>query len=97
MSHRDKKYRSGAWFVKIDDFKTALSIPKSYRMSNIDIRIFDQAKKEFTTPDKNGNVIFSKFKIEKVRARKGNKIQSFRIYFEEPKPDQVPLHNWLEE
>ena len=34
--------------------------------------------------------------IEKVKARKGNKIQSFKIYFEEPKTFKVPLENWLE-
>lgn len=96
MSHRDKTLRKGAWFVKIEDFRIALSIPKSYQMSNIDVRIFNQAAKEFTTPDEYGKVIFSKFKIEKVKSRKGNKIQSFRIYFEEPKLNQVPLNNWLE-
>lgn len=90
MSHRDKNYRRGAWFVKIEDFKTALSIPKSYQMTNIDVRIFERAKKEFTTPDKSGNVVFSTFKVEKVKARKGNKIQSFKIYFAEPNPLKIP-------
>lgn len=83
MAHRDLKTRKGAWFVTVEDFKTALSIPNSYQMTNIDIRIFEKAKKEFTTPDEYGNVIFSSFHVEKIKARKGNKISSFRIYFQE--------------
>ncbi|MBP1044628.1 replication initiation protein [Vagococcus sp. BWB3-3] len=83
MSHRDLKTRKGAWFVKVHEFKEILSIPSSYRMSHIDERILERAKNEFTTPDKNGNVIFSTFRVEKVKARKGNKISSFKIYFQE--------------
>lgn len=86
MAHRDLKTRKGAWFVTVENFKEILSIPKSYQMTNIDTRILDKAEKEFTTPNTNGKVIFSSFKIEKVKARKGNKIASFRIYFQEPKP-----------
>ncbi len=88
MSHRDLKNRSGAWFVKMDDFKTLLAIPDSYRMSHIDQRVIERAEKEFTTPDENGRVIFSEFRVEKVKARKGNKIGSLKIYFKEP--DLVP-------
>ena len=84
MSHRDLQHRKGAWFVTVEDFRLLLNIPKSYRMSHIDERIFRQAEEEFLTPDAHGKVIFSSFKIEKVKARKGNKISSFRIYFQEP-------------
>lgn len=97
MAHRDLKTRSGAWFVKVEDFKKVLNVPKSYRMSHIDERIFNKAKKEFTAPDEDGNKIFELFKVEKVKARSGNKISSFRIYFSEPEKIKVPLHNWLEE
>jgi len=83
MSHRDKTSRRGAWYVTVDDFRLLLNIPKSYRMSHIDERIFKQARLEFLTPSETGNCIFSVFKVEKVKARKGNKISSFRIYFSE--------------
>ncbi len=53
--------------------------------------------KEFTTPNEYGEVIFSKFRVEKVKARKGNKISSFRIYFQEPDILTVPMTNWLED
>lgn len=96
MAHVDKKTRKGAWFIRVEDFKERLAIPNSYRMSDIDRQIFKMAYKEFTTPDDNGIQIFSSFKVEKVKARKGNKIQSFKIYFEEPKTFKVPLENWLE-
>lgn len=96
MAHVDKKSRKGAWFIRVEDFKDRLAVPNSYRMTDIDRQIFKMAHKEFTTPDENGIQIFSSFKVEKVKARKGNKIQSFKIYFEEPKNFKVPLDNWLE-
>lgn len=83
MSHRDLKTSRGAWFVKVEDFRILLAIPNSYRMSDIDRQILNVAKKEFTEIQENGRPIFSSFTIEKVKARKGNKIGSFRIYFEE--------------
>lgn len=86
MSHRDKINKKGAWFVKIEDFRALLNVPQSFQMCNIDSRILKVAQKEFTTPDTNGKVIFSSFKIEKVKARKGNKIASLRIYFQESLP-----------
>lgn len=88
MSHRDLKNRGGAWFVRLEEFRTLLAIPNSYRMTDIDKRIFKRAEREFTTPDENGQVIFSEFRVEKVKARKGNKIGSLKIYFKEP--DLVP-------
>lgn len=91
MQHRDKNQHRGAWFVKIEDFRTALSIPQSYRMSDINQRILSVSQKEFTTPDTHGKVIFSTFEIEKVKARKGNKIASFRIYFQEPTLPIIPI------
>ena len=49
-------------------------------MTDIDRQIFNVAKKEFTAEREDGHIIFSKFKVEKVKARKGNKISSFRIF-----------------
>ncbi len=96
MAHRDISTKKGAWFVRVEDFKELLAVPKSFRMTNIDKRIFEVAKKEFLTPDENGEQIFSSFKVEKVKARSGNKISSFRIYFEESTKPRVPLYNFLE-
>ncbi|MFS7437739.1 replication initiation protein [Carnobacterium maltaromaticum] len=96
MAHRDKVSKRGAWFVRVDDFRDLLAVPQSFRMSNIDKRIFDVAEKEFTQPKEDGTVIFSSFKVEKVKARSGNKISSFKIFFEEK--TIVPLlHNYLED
>lgn len=97
MAHRDLSTKKGAWFVRVEDFRELLAVPNSFRMTNIDKRIFEVAKDEFLKLDKNGTQIFSSFKVEKVKARSGNKISSFKIYFEEPKLDKVPLNNWLKE
>lgn len=91
MQHRDLKTKKGAWFVTVDEFRELLCVPKSFRMTNIDKRIFEQARAEFITPDNDGKVIFSTFEIEKVKARKGNKIASFRIYFQEPTLPIIPI------
>jgi len=96
MSHRDRKSRKGAWYVKVEDFRSVMQVPKSFRMTNIDKRIFDVADKEFTTPNEFGEVVFSEFRVEKIKARKGNKISSFRIYFKEPEILNIPMDNWLE-
>lgn len=84
MSHRDRKTGSGAWFVKREEFEKLMGIPKSFRMSDIDKRVFEQAKKDFLTSDEEGTSIFESFSYEKVKGKKGNKISSFRIYFKEP-------------
>lgn len=97
MAHRDKNSKRGAWFVRVDDFRDLLAVPESFRMTNINKRILEVAEKEFTQPNKDGVAIFSSFRVEKVKARKGNKIQSFRIYFEEYVPPKIPMHNWLED
>lgn len=55
-------------------------------MSDIDKQIFQQAEKEFTITKNDGIKVFHDFRVEKVKARKGNRISSFRIYFEEYNP-----------
>lgn len=96
MQHRDKNTKKGAWFVKVEDFRELLAVPESYRMSDIDRQIFKIAERDFTTADEFGNKMFVKFKVEKVKARTGNKISSFKIYFEETTKSRVPLYNFLE-
>lgn len=83
VAHRDSETKSGAWFVKMEDFRELLSIPKSYRMTDITRQVLNVATKEFTEPNKKGRIAFSDFRIEKVKARKGNKIASLRFYFQE--------------
>lgn len=95
MSHKDNQTKKGAWFVTVEDFRTILSVPESYRMADIDKRIFNQAKREFLQKKPEGIPVFSKFEVVKIKAKKGNKIQSFQIYFQEPKPLKVSMHDWL--
>lgn len=91
MAHRNKTTRKGAWFIKIEDFREALAIPKSYRMSDIDKRILNVAEKEFLSLNELDEPIFSSFSVEKVKARKGNKISSLRFYFEEYQGVTIPM------
>lgn len=98
MQYRDKITQSGYWAVTVDDFRKLLDIPDSYRMSHIDSRIFKKAEEEFLSSKENRLPIFSKFTVEKIKAKKGNRIQRFIIRFEEYRsPDAVPMVNWLED
>lgn len=94
MSHRDRNRRGGAWYVKVEDFRTLLAVPDSYRMSDMDRQIFKKAEHEFIKKDKNKKAIFSTFRVEKVYARKGRKVSSFRIFFEEPELVPSSVINW---
>ncbi|MEG7996213.1 replication initiation protein [Enterococcus faecium] len=94
MAHKDLSDGTGAWYVKVDDFRKVLSIPDSYRMSDIDRQIFNTAKKEFTLVQENGRPIFEYFRVEKVKAKKGNRISSFKIYFKEHRLN-ISMHNWV--
>ena len=98
MQFRDIKTRSGYWAVTVEDFRKLLDIPDSYRMSHIDSRIFKKAEEEFLNPKDNRSPIFSNFTIEKIKAKKGNRIQRFVIRFKEYRdPMAVPMVNWLED
>lgn len=96
MQFRQNDYGTGYWVVKMDDFRRALSIPDSYRMTNINKRILDQAKEEFTTPNEKGEVIFESFHVEKFYAKKGNRIDRLKISYQEPQLPRVSTHNYLE-
>lgn len=96
MAHKDLSDGTGAWYVKVDDFRKVLSIPDSYRMSDIDRQIFNTAKKEFTLVQENERPLFEYFRVEKVKAKKGNRISSFKIYFKEHRLN-ISMHNWLNE
>lgn len=97
MSNRKRETNSGSWFVTVDKFRTLLAVPDSYRMSDIDKQIINQAKKEFLTSDKYGNTIFKSFTPVKLKAKKGNKISSFQFFFEESTLPEVSIENWLKE
>ncbi|GEQ39086.1 replication initiation protein [Tetragenococcus halophilus] len=98
MQYRNKDTKSGYWAVTVDDFREALDVPDSYRMSHIDSRIFNKAKKELLEPKGGNNPIFDELSFEKIKAKKGNKIQRFVIRFKEYEdPNPVPMINWLED
>ena len=96
MQYRSIETKSGYWAVTVDDFREALDVPESYRMYDIDRRIFNKAKKEFLKPKESSDPIFSEFTVEKIKAKKGNKIQRFVIRFKEYEdPNPVPMINFM--
>jgi len=98
MQYRDNNTKKGYWAVTVDDFREALDIPESYRMSHIDSRIFKKAKKELLEPKGDKDPIFNDLSVKKIKAKKGNKIQRFVIRFEEySDPALVPMMNWLDD
>ena len=99
MQYRNKEWRNGYWVVKVEDFRRALSIPSSYRMTNIDKRILEQAKEEFLAPDENGIQVFETFDYEKIYAKKGRRVDRLRFTFSEQESNlpTISMHNWLEE
>ncbi|MDN6167122.1 MAG: replication initiation protein [Tetragenococcus koreensis] len=98
MQYKDKETGRGYWAVKVDEFRRLLAVPDSYRMSHIDSRILNKAKDEFLSEKDGRDPIFEKFTVEKIKAKKGNKIQRFVIRFKEYQdPNPVPMINWLED
>ncbi|CAM3373854.1 replication initiation protein [Vagococcus fessus] len=91
-----KQFKStGFYTVKMDEFRELLDIPTSYRMGNIDQQILNPIKKELKQ-------YFDPFKIIKIKAKKGNKIERLEFQFKEKKHEEdylpdIPMHNWLEE
>jgi plasmid replication initiation protein len=97
MAHRDNNTRSGGWFVKMGEFRQKLAIPASYRMTDIDRQIIKRAEKEFCGSNKYETPVFSKFRVQKIKASKGNKVTSLRFYFTEyrdPSKPRIPLYKW---
>lgn len=83
---------TGLYVVSLDDFKELLDVPKSYRMTNIDQTVLNPALDELQT-------YFKDLKLEKIKARKGNKIEKLKFTFNGLQSDlpEVPMHNWLEQ
>lgn len=84
--------KTGLYIVDLNEFRDLLDIPKSYQMFNIDQRILNPALSELQT-------YFKDLKLEKIKARKGNKIEKLKFTFNGLQSDlpKVPLHNWLEQ
>lgn len=96
MQYRDFNTREGYWAVTVEDFRERLAVPDSYRMSDIDKRIFNKAREEFLKPKGDNNPIFEELSVEKIKAKKGNKIHRFVIRFKEYEdPNAVSVTNWL--
>ena len=96
MQYRSIETKSGYWAVTVDDFRELLDIPDSYRMSHIDSRVFNTAKKELLNSKDGRPPIFDSLSIEKIKAKKGNKIQRFVIRFKEYEdPNPVPMINFM--
>ncbi|MDW8553566.1 replication initiation protein [Staphylococcus xylosus] len=74
-----KQYKHTGYFkIQIYDFRERLDIPKSYRMSEIDKYVFKPIIKEL-------GFLFKKLNINKIKAKKGRKIEWLEFSFEPEK------------
>lgn len=74
-----KQYKhTGYLKMDIDDFREKLDIPKSYRMNNIDTYVLKPVIKELGS-------IFKNLNINKIKAKKGRKIEWIEFTFEPEK------------
>jgi len=88
-----KQFKStGFYTVKMNEFRELLDIPNSYKMGNIDQQILNPIKKELSQ-------YFEPFKIKKVKAKKGNRIDRLEFLFQEKQYEEelpnIPMYNWL--
>lgn len=71
-----KQYKhTGYMKIKIDDFRERLDVPKSYRMTDINKNVFKPIVKEL-------NTIFNNLNINKIKAKKGRKIEWLEFTFD---------------
>lgn len=74
-----KQYKhTGYLKIHIDDFKNRLDIPKSYRMTDINKNVFKPIIIELGS-------IFNNFTINKIKAKKGRKIEWIEFTFDAEK------------
>ncbi|EST95039.1 replication protein Rep, partial [Staphylococcus epidermidis Scl31] len=74
-----KQYKhTGYMKIKIEDFRERLDIPNSYRMSNINQFVLNPIIKELST-------IFKNLHINKIKAKKGRKIEWLEFTFDAEK------------
>lgn len=70
-----KQYKStGMYIVKVKEFRELLDIPKSFKMSKIDSRVLKPSIRELEP-------YFEDLKVEKIKAKKGNRIETFKFTF----------------
>lgn len=70
-----KQYRhTGYYKIHIDDFRERLDVPKSYRMTNINTSVLKPIINELSP-------LFVNLKINKVKAKKGRKIEWLEFVF----------------
>lgn len=71
-----KQYKhTGYVKIKIEDFRERLDIPKSYRMTNINQKVLTPIIKEL-------GFIFNNLNINKIKAKKGRKIEYLEFTFD---------------
>ncbi|MBN4863174.1 RepB family plasmid replication initiator protein, partial [Staphylococcus sp. EG-SA-32] len=71
-----KQYKhSGYMKIRVEDFRERLDIPNSYRMSNINQFVLTPIIRELST-------IFNNLKINKIKAKKGRKIEWMEFIFD---------------
>lgn len=74
-----KQYKhTGYMKIKIDDFRERLDIPKSYRMTDINKNVLKPIFTEL-------NAIFNNLHINKIKAKKGRKIEWLEFIFDPEK------------
>ena len=74
-----KQYKhTGYMKIKVDDFRERLDVPKSYRMTDINKNVFKPIIKEL-------GFIFNNLNINKVKAKKGRKIEWLEFTFDAEK------------
>lgn len=74
-----KQYKhTGYLKIQIDDFRNRLDIPKNYRMSDVNKRVFKPIINEL-------GLIFNNLNINKITAKKGRKIEWLEFVFEPEK------------
>ena len=74
-----KQYKhTGYMKIKIDDFRERLDIPKSYRMTDINKNVLKPIVTEL-------NAIFNNLHINKIKAKKGRKIEWLEFIFDAEK------------
>jgi len=88
-----KQFKStGYYTVKVEEFRELLDVPQSYRMTDINRQILTPIQKELSK-------YFDPFKIKKVKAKKGNRIDRLEFLFQEKQYEEelpnIPMYNWL--
>lgn len=74
-----KQYKHTGYFkIKTEDFKERLDVAKSYQMSDINKRVFTPIMNELSP-------IFPNLQINKIKAKKGRKIEWLEFIFEPEK------------